>query len=363
MSKNIPDRYKPIWATARANSKLYFDKVTAALPSLKLNEAQAKIIHALMALEGCFEFLLASDSVARLKAGKLLGWLFRRHRKGRPPGSQYYLATFVDDVGSTSDRSPIVALKALRDKVYRALSAANINAVCVIEVHPLMNYPGGGEGRTLLFHVHAICWLMEGADAEACINKLLATKGWSNALGAAPIDVKPIQDTPDDLERVSHYLWKAPYSAKNRMPHAKQPDRFLLMDTTSGYRPELALRVLEGLSQIQLIDCMFGVLDGTKVRQDFRSNLTRWHRKRFKACAPVESSFDIWQFWRDLRQRAGSSNFAPYRFIGGGILPRPSKIRKAKSPAATQPKKAERGARKRMEALAKARRRHKEPLI
>ena len=72
--------------------------------------------------------------------------------------TRYFFLTFIDDIGNTSDRAPQVNLPAIQRKVDKATRAIGLHGVGVIEVQALMNYPGKGHGRTLLFHAHAIAW-------------------------------------------------------------------------------------------------------------------------------------------------------------------------------------------------------------
>ena len=292
-----------------------------------MDESMAVKLCALTGISGCVEPLVASDMALRWFAAKSLKSIMLAHRKSRKKSErQYVMGTLADDIGNTSDRCPIVALKLIRDKAYRALSSVGLNAIVVIEVHPLMNYPGQGQGRLLMFHAHFIAWGDERIDPEITAAVIKASGAWSNALGADPVYIKEIEDTSVDLAKVAYYLLKPPHSAKNRMSDQKRPGKFLLMDTTTGYRPELAVRVLEGLTQIDFTETIFGVNKGTKIRQDLRSAVRDWHRERLKGGAIIDSSVDLWRMWLDWRASAGSKNFLPYRFFGGGVMPQATKL-------------------------------------
>lgn len=229
------------------------------------------------------------------------------------PNLYFYMATFIDDCGMTSDRAPVVRLGQIEKKIRRAISNMKADGVGVIEVHPFINYPGGGEGRCLSFHGHAIIWTTTPLDINAVTNRLNASRAWNCALGADPVHIQPI-NTAEEMERVCYYLFKTPHSAKNVMPNNAKPGRNLIMDTTEGYRGELAVRVLEGLSQVNLTEVIFGVGEGAKIRQVVRSKVEAWHRARPRTGTVLAADFDIWRFWLELRQEFGSKNFLPYRF-------------------------------------------------
>lgn len=325
MSKNISETHKSAKKRARKRFKSFSVLVDVALG--KMDDSMALKLRALTGGSGCVEPMVASDMALRWFAAKSLKRIMLQHRKGRKKAArQYVMGTFADDVGNTSDRCPIVALKLIRDKAYRALKSVGLSAIVVIEVHPLMNYPGDGQGRLLMYHAHFIAWRDERIDPNITAAVIQASGAWSNALGADPVHIQEIGDTSVDLAKVAYYLLKPPHSAKNRMPDHKRPGKFLLMDTTSGYRPELAVRVVEGLSQTDFAETIFGVNEGARIRQDLRKAAVNWHRNRLKGGAVLDSSVDLWRMWLDWRAEVGSKNFLPYRFYGGGAMPQASKI-------------------------------------
>lgn len=325
MSKNNSDTHKSEKNRARRRFKSFGALVDVALG--KMDVEMAVKLRALTGVSGCVEPMVASDMALRWFAAKSLKRIMLRHRKARKKSArQYVMGTLADDVGNTSDRCPIVALKLIRDKAYRALKSVGLNAIVVIEVHPLMNFPDDGKGRLLMFHAHFIAWADERIDPDITAAVIQASGAWSNALGADPVHIKEIGDTSVDLAKVAYYLLKPPHSAKNRMPDHKRPGKFLLMDTTKGYRPELAVRVLEGISQVDFAETIFGVNEGSEVRQGLRKAAMGWHRNRLRAGAILDSAVDLWRMWFDWRLGVGSKNFLPYRFYGGGVMPQASKI-------------------------------------
>lgn len=334
MSKNISQRNDKPLDRAKSRFKTFKKKLKTALALPKLKESDRETIEALCGFGRPLETLPASDLGLRWVGAKALKEAMLYHRDARRTDQrEYFLGTLIDDCGITSDRVPTVRLDELRSKTYRTLKAANLDAICVIEVHPLMNLPGGGEGRTLLFHVHFLAWSSESIDAERLAEQISMSPGWSCKLGAPPAKIEMIKPTKRDLARVCYYLLKPPHSAKNRMPSKTKPGQHLLMDTVEGYRPELALRVIEGYSQIDLRDTIFGVNGGSKTRQVVHAAIQSSHKARTAAGNPTPSTFDTWLFWYELRQRFGSSNYLPFRFVGKSLMPvlRAAKRRPAKS--------------------------------
>lgn len=315
-------------------------KVRASVRTDGLSDDQKSLILALAGIDGYPERLLASDTEAIKRASRFFAEAMASHR-ARDPKLKLFLLTFMDDVGIVSDRSPIAPLATLEAKVRRQLAKLNLDAVAVIEVHPLMNYPGGGEGRSLLYHVHVLAWTTQPFDHNAAAANLNASHAWNCKLGAPPVIIEPVGDSELDVRRTAAYMIKPPHSAKNRMASKTDPARFLLMDTIEGYRPELALRVIEGLSQIEFCSLVFGIGTGRKIRQQLRAEIDAWHRQRPRTGTIVPSATDVWQFWLQLRQQFGSKNFLPYRFDSVTVPKPPRAAPKARARInRSRPKKA-----------------------
>ena len=328
MTKNNSNNSQSPRKIAKKRFKTFKKKINKACKLPNLENSDKDTILSFCGYGDPCEEILASNMPLRWEAAQALRNAMIEHRKNRSSNDrEYYLGTFIDDSGITSDRVPLVRQRELRDKTYRVLKTAGLHAIGVIEAHPLMNYPGGGDGRSLLFHVHFIAWsdnVLSPGDLEKSVNN---SRGWSCQLGASPAKIQALPPKKKDLSQVSYYLLKPPHSAKNRMAANDNPDAFRLMDTIKGYRPELALRVIEAYSQIDLRDTIFGVNEGADIRQKVREEITKFHSEALKSGSPIPKSFDIWLYWYNLRQRFGSDNFLPFRFQGNSVFPSPAKSR------------------------------------
>lgn len=279
---------------------------------------------ALAGINGHPQRLLASDTPALNKAAMIFCSLMLRYLSEHP-GCKLIFATFVDDVGITSDRAPVVHLGALQTKVRQALMKLGLEAFAMVEAHPLMNYPGKGAGRSILYHAHAIIFAPTDFQHKAAEDELNASGNWTCQLGAPPVKLKLIKPTKRDVARVAVYLLKPPHDVKNRMPKKGKPGQYKLMSTTEGYRPGLALRMLEGASQVELTSLMFGVGNlGSRVRQQVRHELEAWHRLRSNEGYIVPADFDVWKFWLELHQQRGNKRYLPFRI---DRLPTPKRPR------------------------------------
>lgn len=343
MGKNNSKSKTSVSKRAKERFKSFKGKLEDALQLPKLTEDDQAMIRDLCGYGRPMEAILASNMRLRWTASRSVRTALLAHRgMGEVVRQNYVFGTLVDDVGITSDRVPVVRLSDIRDKAYRTLKSAGLNAFGVVEVHPLMNHPAGGDGRSLLFHVHFVGWptdLQEEFQAGSLEKEINSSRAWRCELGAPPAKIQQVKPKKRDLSAISYYLFKPPHSAKNKMESNQDPSKWRLMDTVKGYRPELGLRVIEAYSQIDLRDTMFGVNEGAKIRQTVRSAVADQHRKLLRNGSPRPQSEDIWLFWLLLRQRFGSQNFLPYRFQGSSILPLATKLRpavKRKRPGSNQ---------------------------
>lgn len=335
--------------------KEYSKKIRRTLAKLSLAQTDRNALLALLGTSGRAERPLASDRRVVKRAALILA---RNMRKEFPenPARRFFHVTLIDDVGTTSDREPVAYLDFLEDKTRRALVSVGLDAVVVLEMHPLMNYPAGGQGRSLLYHAHAIAWSDKPFDPGAAEERLNGSRAWHCSLGAQPVKIAPITNTVRDINQVALYLVKPSHSVKNRMPDQKRPGRFILMDTTKGYRNDMALRVFEGLSQVDLTSMIFGVGAGKAVRQRIRSELENWQRSRSTEGTFIPASYNVWAMWHRLRKTFGSTNYLPYRF---DRLPPPAKPLRLTNPVkSSRPKVSRPHSRSAMEA-----RRRRERLV
>jgi hypothetical protein len=265
MSKKIRSLRAKLRVGHHGKTKLF--TATALESAVVISSAEEDIatIKALLGVDGRPQRLLRSDAVACRKAATVFADAMLRHRSANP-NEVYYFATFIDDVGSTSDRTPILRVKLLQAKARRAIAEAGLSGVLIGEMCAVMNYPGGGNGRTLCWHYHAILWGRPEAEVQKAVAALNASRAWTCKLGARPVHIIKIDDTKLDLYRTALYTLKLPHSAKNVRKKGETGERIGLMDTIKGLRPELALRTAEGLSQIELLSGIVGINKGTAVR-------------------------------------------------------------------------------------------------
>ena len=306
---------KPTMSNAARTERrfgIWHEKLNHAIDAWGIDESDRSKLDALLGIRGRAERLLLSDAEVRRKAIELMEHKLIRLKGESNKDTKFYLATFIDDRGLTSDRTPNVEIDEIIRDVRWAMRQISVSGIAMFEMHPLANYPQGGDGRSLLGHVHAIIWTGPKFSSREAKAKLLRSGRFRCALGAKPIKLQRLHTT-EDLQRVAHYIMKPPHAAKNRKERDNEPGQFKLFDTVNGYRPEFALRLAECLAQIEFKKALFAEgLESKGLRHVILKDLSVWHRARSGDVLPDD--FDVWTFFARLRQDHGSANFLPFRF-------------------------------------------------
>ena len=285
----------------------------AAMRLYNLPDAISAIIAALFGKLGFTSVPNAADLILKFALMRMLVRIMTKLQESWLPTTQAYFVTLLMDAGSTSDRMPTPDIDVLISSAMKALKRVGLHGIIFVEVHPLMNHPRGGEGRTLLWHCHIIAWTNEPIDIGAATRTIELMPGFVCSLGAKPVMIIPI-DNAAEMKRVCEYVTKPLYSVKNLMPKADTPGSVIMMDTEKGLRPELVLRVAEGMSQLHPFDLIRGVGEGQGVVTTLRKEVMAWHRARKTTGLVLPRTFDTWAFWLNFRKEFGSPNYDPFRF-------------------------------------------------
>ncbi len=326
MLKNFSKRHAEAQKSAEERCSFTSQRIEKCFSKWKLSEEHASLTRALLGRGGRPDRLLASDLTALLKAGEvfraLVADVIQQH-----PDREFFFGTFVDDLGNTRDRAPVLRFSAFQQKVERTIRGLKLSGVAINGVHPFMNHPGGEHGRQISVDAHLILWTDGPFDHKAAEKALNNAGGWTSSLTHKPVQIKPLDG--GQLAALCYYLFKPWHAAKNVTPHKTKPGRIRLHETRKGYRPEFVTRVFEGLSQVGLMDLVVGINGGKTLRQQFRTAMTTWHRARPEPVL-VPESFDVWQHWASLREVNGSPKFKPFRFdLPTGPRIKPARVRPA----------------------------------
>lgn len=229
---------------------------------------------------------------------------------------QWVHITLLADEFHVSERLPALALKRLKGKAYKEIQDLGLDALIWIDVDPLPNHPQQGKGGTFLFHVHVLGFADKGFDVDAARAKLKKSRSWSCSLGGDPTTLVEISRTMGTAAWWAQYGSKPPHKAKNRVAPLDGPVK--LWWTTKGYRPQIAMRLTEGLSQIAIMDTLSGVGEGKDLREDIRRRLMKWHRGRWPDQKPV-SDFNVRAFFRRAWRVTRVLGYKCWRIVGSSV--------------------------------------------
>ncbi|WP_421852642.1 hypothetical protein [Novosphingobium sp.] len=287
----------------------FCNRVVRGINHLKPSKLARRRLEALIGINGCMGDMRLCDVVARQKAAEIL---FEVIDDLEPvfdePSMRFFHITFADDLGLTSDRTPILRVGALKRKVYKAIRALGLSAIVEVENQPLLNYPAGGEGRTLMLHAHAIAWgKVSRRKFQDAKKELNGSRSWKNAFDAQPVMERELFDF-DEVRRMACYVAKLPHDGKIRVPKG---DGYRFQTVLQGYPDRLALRIAEGLSHYSIFDAVFSVGDGKHLRSIWKRRLVEWHRDRLNRASKVHD-FDVDAFWRRRHSSKRSGYDKPF---------------------------------------------------
>jgi hypothetical protein len=244
----------------------------------KLSRKDRKLLQALLGLRAYSGPIRASDLHATRKFGLICADVVHSYARAVPNLRWFHITLFADEF-RLSERRPALALKRLKGKAYKEVQELGLNGLLWIDIDPLPNYPQGGKGGTFMFHVHALAFTDRDFDLAAARQKLKKSRSWSCDLKAEPTDITEITPRMGTPAWWAGYGAKPPYRAKRRKLRPDGTARLRWTDT--GYRPQIAMRLAEGLAQLALLDTLFAVGEGKELREDIRRDLTAWHRRRW----------------------------------------------------------------------------------
>jgi hypothetical protein len=260
------------------NAKWREKVLSYAKPVLaKLPTNEARLLRSLLGLRAYAGPILASDLAARRAVGRISARVLDAYASASPD-ARWFHVTLLSDDAHTLERKPRLVLKRLKGKVYKTLQELGLEGVYFIDVDPLPNHPRGGEGGTFLFHAHIVASAGQEFDLQRARQKLCVSRSWRCSLGAKPTTIVEIT-TKGSPGWWGQYASKPPYRAKSKRVDGEGAVE--LRWTERGYRPHLALRLVEGFAQIALLDLIGGVGDGKELREEIRKRLAKWHRQRW----------------------------------------------------------------------------------
>lgn len=299
-----------------------------ALSGCRLSNEQASGIAIALGQRGMTERLLLSNAKIRFEATRIfLNLLSDFWRQTRSPTRRWFFITFMGDEGNTLEYRPELRVRPFRRVCDQMLRDAGLNAFGVIELQALTNFPARGDGGTLMVNGHALAWTDDPAfDHEEMAKRLCGSRRLTHWLDWPTVSFTPIEDRPrqpgqsiyeDPFWQIrwrAYYLFKAPYVGKY-LARSGEPGREWETKATL-LRPALALRLAEGLSQLEFSDVVFGVSGGTQLSRALKSQLTAWHQKQLRSPRNrrliLSRDFDVASLWPATRRSSKRVSRQPF---------------------------------------------------
>ncbi len=309
----VPPKVTLAKANEKANDLSY--RLRRGIQRLTLTAIRETRLHALLGLDRHVAQLTLADVEARKASTRILFTVIEEQIDELiPTGASMFHITFVDDVGLTTDRKPVIRRTAFRRKVDKAVRALGLSGVAIVEVQTLTNYPAKGKGRTLMLNAHVLAWgKVSRRKFRKAMEILNTSRSWSNSFGALPIKSRRLKDGIDDALRIACYQTKAPLGGKYRVPLCGHPGEYRFLPTMTGFTDTLALRLMEGLSQISIFDSVFCIGDAKHLRKVWKAKLVQWHRERSEIGQDPIADFDVAKLWRRIRRASGQELYQPYK--------------------------------------------------
>lgn len=291
-------------------------KVTDHFAKRKLSKRVKRRMEALLGLQPYTGPIRASDLPAARRISREYVRVIHAFQKA-VPDNRWFHVTLLADEFVVGERDPCLLLRRLKGKADKQIRALGLNAIICIDVNPMPNHPRNGQGGSFLFHVHCLCFSDKPIDVRKARSAMASSRSWSCKLGAKPTHIVEIKAEMGDPCWWAAYDSKAAHEAKNLVVK-KEDGAVKLMSTEEGYRPNLAMRLAEGLSQIALRDTFFSVGEAKDLREEVFRRVTRWHRTRWPDERPVQS-FDEERFWRRWWKRSRVKDYSPWEVIGSTL--------------------------------------------
>ena len=289
-------------------------RIERAIGHLRLSPLNAKRLRAALGLSRHLSSLTLADVQLRKASLQILFDVIEDLGHDLIPDQvPMFHLTLVDDIGLTTDRHPSIPLARFRRKVDKAVRKLGLSGIAMLEIQGLTNYPAEGKGRTLMLNAHVLGWgRVSRRTYQDSLRKLNSSRSWTNTFNALPVKSRKLKSGLEDALKIAVYQAKAPFGAKYRVPRKGHPGEFRFRPTLSGFTDTLALRIMEGLSQISIFDAVFCIGEAKHVRKEWKARLMAWNRLRDEVGRGSVRPFDVAEMWRGIRRRNGHEIYDPF---------------------------------------------------
>lgn len=321
--------YKHVPSKEGARDKLtetheqFFQSVYAYTDTLKIEPKKKERIDLLFGRKEHGQVMLASDRRVHRKVGRLcIKKMCREWRRAKGSTRRYFWITVIDDDGVTSDRKPEFNARSFKNRLSKYVGRSlQLNAIGVIELQAVTNWPQGGKGRAFLFHAHILAWTDDPNFTTAAAAKrgreLFTIKDANKS-----VVIKKVGNSEGDIAHLSYYMFKAPIEGKRAVIKKKKGGgKARHFDPTEeGMRPELCFRLAELLTHFRIQQLVIGIGDeGVAIKRSLLMDLHAWHGElqsvKRDGWPNSVATEEMNYFWEGVREESGKkSSFEPPQF-------------------------------------------------
>jgi hypothetical protein len=262
----------------------------------------------------------SSDMKLRNKMVKLLidelsGLL---NRAEADPSLTLYWITFVGDRYMINERGGTAEVHKLKVAVQAAIRTyTSFHAIGVIENQAVVNYPKDQEGKSLSVHAHVLCW---GTSDDAAELKKRA-KGFKSSITKLPIHSKKVHLAEGSIGKLARYMSKPPYSGKE-VDFGKLEEGSRCLFNARRLELHHHLRLFEYSAKLPMEQTLFGVGEGTYIRNRVVIGMKNWQKARTGSAKKLGGR--VYTLFEDfLRENKRLKNYQPlivnYSRDGSGL--------------------------------------------
>ncbi len=242
------------------------------------------------------------NSHVRLQAYRSLYDAVRPHwRASTGTKRRWFFLTFFTDCGNALEYDTVVEFARTRRNLNRMLADTGLDAVGMLEVQAGTNFPGGGNGCSVMLHGHYIGYTDDpDFDEHRVAAQLCRRTVLSNWLGAPTASIVPVTQLGELFDRC-RYINKPPLAGKYLVPDHRQATGFFV--TKADVMRPVLLRLAEVLGHFEFSDFVSGTgTAGLAMKRDWRRSMQAWHRRQ-RNVVDVDVPALIQQVWQTDRTR------------------------------------------------------------
>lgn len=287
----------------------------------KWKRPQTQYLHDLMFGRISGKFLPASNSRVQNIGSDLLlevveAWT-EKERWRRVGPEKLRLATFIFNDTFVEAAAPTIFLYRIKDRIRNALYEANLHGIMFLEFEytKVPTEPGHSSTPKICVHAHGWIWPDDKNFKRRKVEKQLNSKrGFEPVFGKPSVKLKSRKyHDRQSLIRMSEYVLKRPGGIKRISRKAREDGKstYRIRHNTEGWSGNIAVRMMELYSQIDITELCFTAGDGKHLRSAWKSKMRVYFRH---AKGKRVNASEVGVFWEKVGKRKFRKPVTPMVF-------------------------------------------------